>query len=133
MRSLIPIPTMWGDVGVLVHNSCGAVVNAADDVADVVDDVAKPYTKSNLKLGQEMHKAYKADIADGVAKRKEYRLPSGKRIDFIDFDTKTIYELKPYNPRAIKAGEKQLAQYLKEIQSMEEHLDEVWTTQLDTY
>ncbi|MBE0450723.1 MAG: SBBP repeat-containing protein [Clostridia bacterium] len=95
-----------------------------------VDDVARPFTKSSLKLGQEMHKAYKADVVDGITKFKEYRLPSGKRIDFIDFETKTIYELKPYNPNQIKAGTKQLDGYLKEV---EEVFGEGWKTVLDTY
>ncbi|KJS89480.1 hypothetical protein [Desulfosporosinus sp. BICA1-9] len=94
---------------------------------------AVPYTKSTMKLGQEMHKAYKADLADGITKFKEYILPSGKRIDFIDFETKTIHELKPYNPRAMKAGEKQLDQYLQEIQGNVEKFGEGWKVQLDTY
>lgn len=91
---------------------------------------ASQFTKSTLKLGQEMHKAYKADLVDGLTKFKEYRLPSGKRIDFIDFETKTIYELKPYNPRAMKGGEKQLQQYLKEV---EKKFGDGWKVKLDTY
>ena len=76
------------------------------------------YTKSSLKMGQEMHKAYKTDITDNITKFKEFRLPSGKRIDYIDFETKTIYELKPYNPNGIKSGIKQLDGYLKEVESI---------------
>ncbi|MHC1722091.1 MAG: RHS repeat-associated core domain-containing protein [Aminipila sp.] len=95
-----------------------------------LDDVAKPFTKSSLKLGQEMHKAYKADLVDDITKFKEFSLPSGKRIDYIDFETKTIYELKPYNPRQIKAGTKQLEGYLKEV---EEEFGKGWKTVLDTY
>lgn len=48
--------------------------------------------------------------------RKEYRLPSGKRIDFIDIENKTIYELKPNNPTQIKKGKKQLEGYLEEVE-----------------
>lgn len=94
---------------------------------------AVPYTKSTLKLGQEMHKAYKADLADSITKFKEYVLPNGKRIDFIDFESKKIYELKPYNPRAMKAGEKQLEQYLQEIKGNVEKFGDGWKVQLDTY
>ncbi|MFZ5351083.1 MAG: peptidoglycan-binding protein, partial [Bacillota bacterium] len=90
----------------------------------------KPYTKSSLKMGQEKHKAYKADIADNITKFKEFRLPSGKRIDYIDFETKTIYELKPYNPNGIKSGTKQLDGYLKEVESI---YGDGWKTVLDTY
>ena len=62
------------------------------------------YTKSSLKLGQEMHKAYKV----GANEVKEFRGIKGIRPDFVDFSTKTIYELKPFNPRAMQQGTKQL-------------------------
>jgi RHS repeat-associated protein len=96
---------------------------------DSVDDI-RPYTKSNLRLGQEMHKTYKSDLSDGITKFKEYRLPSGRRIDFIDFENKTIYELKPYNPKQISSGTKQLNGYLKEVV---EEFGDGWSTVLDTY
>ena len=60
------------------------------------------YTNSNLDLGKIVHKEYKAGDADNITKFKEYTLPSGKRVDFIDFENKIVYELKPYNPRQIK-------------------------------
>jgi hypothetical protein len=41
------------------------------------------YTKSSLQLGQQMHKSYKLG-AEGI---KEFRLPSGRRIDFLDIKT----------------------------------------------
>lgn len=88
------------------------------------------YTKSSLQQGQAMHSNYKMDIADGVTKFKEYRLPSGKRIDFIDFGSKTINELKPYNPRGINAGNNQLSGYKNEIESI---FGPGWNTLLDLY
>ena len=88
------------------------------------------YTKSNFKLGQDVHKEYKQNEVDALVKFKEYRLPSKKRIDFIDFETKTIYELKPYNPNQIKKGNKQLEGYLREVESL---FGVGWTTVLDTY
>jgi hypothetical protein len=93
------------------------------------------YTKSSLKLGQEMHKAYKVG-ANGV---KEFRLPSGKRIDFLDINNSTIFELKPFNPRAMKAGQNQLNMYLREmnspavLQKYPEFNGVNWKTILDTY
>ena len=88
------------------------------------------YTKSNLKLGRDVHKEYKLNEVDLITKFKEYRLPSKKRIDFIDFETKTIYELKPYNPNQIENGTKQLEGYLEEVESL---FGPGWTTVLDTY
>ena len=82
-----------------------------------------------MKLGQEMHKAYKVG-ANGV---KEFRLPSGKRIDFLDINNSTIFELKPFNPRAMKAGQNQLNMYMQELQTMPQFKGVNWKTVLDTY
>ena len=90
----------------------------------------KGYTKSSLELGKKVHKEYKAKDINDTSKFKEYVLPSGKRVDFIDFDTKTVYELKPNNPNQIKKGKGQLENYLKEI---EEKFGKGWKAILDTY
>lgn len=91
-------------------------------------EVAKPYTKSNLKLSQEMHKKFHSGEYG-----KEFRLPSGKRIDFLDIDNKTIYELKPFNPRAVKQGEKQLQIYKRELETIPRFQGWEWNTKLETY
>lgn len=75
----------------------------------------KGYTKSGLELGKKVHKEYMSDVADDVNKIKEYVLPSGKRVDFIDLKNKIVYELKPNNPNQIRKGTKQLTGYLEEI------------------
>ncbi len=109
-----------------------AKINVAKDFSLKSSTVAEEgvqYTKSSLKLGQEMHQAYKVG-AEGI---KEFRLPSGRRIDFLDIKNSTIYELKPFNPRAIKAGENQLNIYMKELQSMPQFKGINWKTVLDTY
>jgi len=87
------------------------------------------YTKSSLKMGQEMHKAYKVG-EDGV---KEFRLPSGKRIDFLDINNRAIYELKPYNPRGIQQGQQQLQMYWRELQTIPEYNGYKWRLILDLY
>lgn len=88
------------------------------------------YTKSNLKFGRDVHKMYKQKKVDYKDRFKEYRLPSKKRIDFIDFKSKTIYELKPYNPSQIRKGTKQLEGYLKEVKDL---FGSGWTTVLEVY
>lgn len=91
----------------------GKFIGAADNV---IAPVVKGYTKSNLKLGQQMHKMYKInEVVEGVAV-KEYGKIKGIRPDFVDFRTNTIYELKPNNPRAIKQGWKQLHKYQQMFQ-----------------
>jgi RHS repeat-associated protein len=104
--------------------------NTGTNSNTTVNSNGPPYTKSTLQLGQQMHRVYKVNDANGITKIKEFPLPSGKRIDFIDFTTKTIYELKPNNPRQIKAGLKQLAGYLAEVQRIH---GPGWSTVLDTY
>ena len=86
------------------------------------------FTRSNLKLGQQMHKMYHAGEMG-----KEFHLPSGKRIDFLDIDNGVIYELKPNNPRAIQQGQRQLDMYLKELQTIPRFQNIQWKTVLDTY
>lgn len=88
------------------------------------------YTKSSLELGKKVHKEYKTGDVDNITKFKEYVLPSGKRVDYIDFETKTVYELKPHNPNQIRNGNKQLQNYLEEIENV---FGEGWTSVLDTY
>lgn len=92
------------------------------------------FAKSSLQLGQQMHKAYHSGKAG-----KEFRLPSGRCIDFLDIKNGIIYELKPHNPRAILQGQKQLQLYLQEVQSpaMLQKYPQLrgikWKTVLDTY
>lgn len=73
---------------------------------------------------------YKAGLADEVKTFKEFRRIKGIRPDFVDFNTRTIYELKPYNPRSIKAGINQLDKYQKIFQKK---YGGKWKIVLDTY
>ncbi|MCY1526266.1 Restriction endonuclease fold toxin 9 [compost metagenome] len=70
-----------------------------------------PYTKSSLEYGRQVHSQYKAGLQDNVYKFKEFTGIPGIRPDFVDFNTKTIFELKPNNPRQVAAGNAQLATY----------------------
>ena len=60
--------------------------------------------------GQQAHKD--RQYPEGF--EKEIRLPSGKRMDAYNRETKEIIELKPNNLRAIKQGEKQVEGYCRE-------------------
>lgn len=89
------------------------------------------FTRSTLRLGQQMHRAYKSDLVNGVTRFKEFRFETGRRADFIDFEEGIIYELKPNNPRAIREGGKQLQQYLQDAKEQFPGIN--WRTVLDTY
>jgi hypothetical protein len=86
------------------------------------------------QVGQLMHKRYMDEIADQVTKIKEFHLPSGRRIDFIDIENGFVYELKPNNVRAIAKGMSQLRQYIDELGRMPEfsHITN-WKGILDVY
>ena len=73
------------------------------------------FTKSTSKMGIEIHKGYK--VGDGFNPYwKEYRDINKKiRLDYIDFDNKIIYELKPMNPRSVRSGIRQLQKYNKSL------------------
>ncbi|MGN6495616.1 MAG: hypothetical protein ACTHLE_26740 [Agriterribacter sp.] len=46
---------------------------------------------------------------------------------------KSVLELMPFNPRAMKAGEKQLQEYINELMTMPEFKGINWTKVLYTY
>lgn len=95
-----------------------------------VKQVSLQLTKSTTQLGQQMHKAYKiGDVVEGVAMKEFTGIP-GIRPDFVDFSTRTIYELKPLNPRAIRQGLVQLDKYQ---QLMQKTYGGSWTKVLETY
>ncbi|MES2389477.1 MAG: hypothetical protein V4543_15850, partial [Bacteroidota bacterium] len=112
-----------------------AGLSSVAKTGQVAEEAAVQYTKSNLQLGRQMHNSYKVG-SDGI---KEFRLPSGKRIDLVDINNGIIYELKPFNPRAMQQGQKQLQIYLNELQSpdtLKKHPELKginWKTILDTY
>jgi len=97
-------------------------------------DPVPQFTKSNLSRGRAMHAAYKADVVNPALGRfKEFRLKSGRRIDFLDVPNQTIYELKPNNPRQIAAGKRQLQDYLSELQADPRFKGINWKVVLDLY
>lgn len=92
------------------------------------------FTKSSLALGREMHASYRlAEHAPELGRFKEFRLPSGRRIDFLDASSGTIFELKPFNPRGMSAGPKQLEMYRQELITMPEFKDIDWKMVMDYY
>ena len=89
-------------------------VDFTEDAADIVKtlDRSNGFTKSTASLGRKIHDGYK--VGDGLnPKFKESRKIRGVRPDYIDFDNKIIYELKPMNPRSVRSGIRQLQRYNK--------------------
>ncbi|MBS0615332.1 MAG: DUF4280 domain-containing protein [Verrucomicrobia bacterium] len=111
-------------------------LSEAEKLAAAKQAAKSSWTKSSLKRGQQEHAAYKLAErnADPANIHKEFYLKgSGKRIDCFDSKNGIVYELKPNNPRAIKAGQKQLEGYIKELKGMEEYKGMDIKGVLDTY
>ncbi|EKB04389.1 hypothetical protein HMPREF9716_03301, partial [Myroides odoratus CIP 103059] len=99
--------------------------------AKIATKTGVQYTKSSLAFGREIHAGYKvAEHAPALGRFKEFTGIKGIRPDFVDFGTKTIYELKPFNPRGIRSGTKQLNNY-KSL--FEQNYGGTWKTVLDHY
>ena len=144
----VVLPVVPGGAGTAIKAMRGAdkaldAVNAVDNVSDVVKasnktiDVAESINKSNkivphgetqfTKYGRQAHKNY----LPGESYEKEFRLPSGRRADAVSLEKGDVRELKPNNPKAIKRGEKQVKEYMKELENA--YPDIKWEWHVDTY
>jgi Restriction endonuclease fold toxin 9 len=106
------------ETGVFVSGSC---------VATEAESVAVNGETAATKLGREMHKSW--DYGPGF--EKEFTLDAGGRVDAINFETREVIELKPNNPRAIRLGERQVADYVAKLN--EQFPGDPWTGQVVTY
>lgn len=105
-----------GTSGVLAHNACSST--SGNGIAGVT--------------GKQMHKTYKAGLADNIRTFKEYVIPgTRKKIDYIDFANGIVYELKPNNARAIVKGMRQANRYVAELKKLFPNIN--WTVKIDTY
>ena len=91
---------------------------------------ANGHTQSNTQLGRSVHAEFARTHASGTTRLAEYRLPSGRRVDLIDFDARIIYEVKPHNSNGIRTGLRQLETYRIEVESI---FGSGWRTILITY
>jgi hypothetical protein len=84
----------------------------ASAVSDDTADIAKAVDGETrwTSIGRRAHA--EAVYDDGF--QTEFRLPSGKRMDAYNPDTKEIVELKPANDRAIRRGQRQVQSYCDE-------------------
>ena len=101
--------TLLGGIGIEKLAAKGGVRAVASDAVALC---AKSCGETAAtRLGRQVHRDW--DYGPGYV--KEYRLPSGRRVDALNEDTMHIYELKPNNPRAIREGYRQLQRYLDEL------------------
>ena len=113
---LVPFVTGVGETvrGLRFVDKAGGNIIEIATATDFYHDVSQSFkklnyvdgfTKSSATTGTKIHKEYKRHLK---GQGKEHVV--GKyRIDCVDGDT--IYELKPFNPKAARAGVRQLEKY----------------------
>lgn len=79
---------------------------------------------------KQMYKDYKENLVDNQTTFKDYILPNGKKVDYIDFNTKTFYLLRPYTENIEKKYKKQINKYVLEL---EKAYGGNWSYIIDTY
>lgn len=77
-----------------------------------------------------LKKEYKKELVDNQLTFKDFSLPSGKKIDYIDFREKRIYFLKPYSNNCNKQYKKTMSQYIAELEKV---YGGIWTYYIDTF
>ena len=106
-----------------------------DNTVGIIDAPKVFSTNKAITKGETFHTALgrKAhnDYNPGEGFIKEYRLPSHKRADAVNEEMGIVKELKPNNKRAIKKGEKQVQEYVDELQQIRP--DREWKGFVETY
>jgi hypothetical protein len=115
-----------GPAGILVHNTCPTPKELFEGGGVAVK---KTGGESAATInGKRAHGNYGTALGENYDTK--VILPSGKKPDAVNWETREVRELKPYNARAVKRGEKQVEGYRQELQEM---TGEDWTSAVDTY
>jgi len=89
-----------------------ATINNADLATGLINAVngETDYTKTDRLA----HKLWNP----GEGFTKEYRLPSDRKVDAINFEDRIVLELKPNNPKAIRRGKTPVNNYRSELEAI---------------
>ena len=91
-------------------------------------------TSSSTAAGQEIHNYIENEMIKANPKiKKEVTLNNGMRVDAIDMDKKIVYEVKPNNARGISDGNKQLNDYVKQLEKQYPNTKGKWKKELIRY
>lgn len=107
-----------------------AIIVAVYWLYNLTNKKAKRISKEIKKEREEVYKEYKENEVDNQATFKDYLLPSGDIVEYIDFNTKTFYILRPYDEKIEKKYEKQIQKYLNELRDI---YGGEWSYVIDTY
>ncbi len=103
---------------------CGYIING------LTNKRAKQIKTETELERKHIFEEYKKDCVNNQSTYKNYVLPSGRKVDYIDFDSRTFYLLRPYNDNLEKRYKKQLKRYLYELETT---FGGTWNYVIDTY
>lgn len=107
-----------------------AILVAIYSIYNLINKKARRISYEIKQQIESIHEEYKQEEVDNQITFKNYVLPSGNKIDYINFQTKTFYLLRPYTQDIEKRYNKQIKKYMKEL---EEVYDGEWSYVIDTY
>lgn len=113
-----------------VLSICFAIIVAIYFIFNLTSKRARQIANEINKEREEIHREYKKNEADNQVTFKNYFLPSGNKVEYIDFNTKTFYILRPYAENIDRKYEKQIQKYLKELRDV---YGGEWSYVIDTY
>ncbi len=113
--------------------AAGAATEAAEEATQQAATGAtrgarNPKVAAAAARGREAHRNYRNAV--GGRADVEVTLPSGRRADAVEWETRTVRELKPDNPRAVRRGQRQVEGYRQELEDL---TGESWTGVVDVY
>ena len=122
----LAIGAQTATAGVMLMSNAGNNSSAGYEYGKEGKNGETSYTQK----GRQAHTNYDP----GPGYKKEQSLPSKKRVDAINRKEGIVKELKPNNPRAIKRGEKQVQQYVDELNRVDPlPNNRKWTGIVETY
>ena len=113
-----------------VLSICFAIIIAIYFIKSITNKNARRISNEIKIEKQEIFEKYKREEVDNQLTFKNFVLLSGQRVDFIDFNTKTFYLLRPYSEDVDTKYKKQVKKYKDEL---EELYGGNWKSIIDTY
>ena len=123
-----PVPFVGEAAKARYLTKAAEAAGEADKVVGAFRAVARGGETEAAAVGRRAHGNY--GTALGEKFDTKVTLPSGKKPDAVNWESREVRELKPDNARAVRRGERQVEGYRQEL---EKTTGEKWTSEVDTY
>lgn len=113
-----------------VLSICFSIMAVIYIVYNLTNKKARQIRNEIKKEREYIYEEYKKEEVDNQVTFKNYVLPSGKKVEYIDFNTKTFYLLRPYEEHIEIKYKRQVQKYVNELESI---YGGNWICIIDTY